>query len=352
MARTTAKLNSTRGFTLLELTLVLGIVGMMMGLGIGMLGGGDGRGEALLTLRSSMRQAATAARARSAPTEVVFEPAADGAPASLQVRAVDPVGVWHLEPGENYAAADFAPSLDGEVVPGRFGRGLAVPFEGKGTLFSLAMPSDDVRFDLRHGFALRFDLYLHTGLAGRLVQIGQGLQVDMDEAGLVRARMTPKGNANAGAGGGTGAAVTMVADRPLPTKRWVGVEIIHDGRDAWISFDGVPQCETVAVNSLNQQPSDVLMFAPSDAPFDGILDEVELAAYVIGSPARIPETMEITGPARVAFSATGEPMERVEFKIRDLADPGEDAEPFETYAVTGGGVLRRVDSKPTQGKQP
>src|SRR5262245_20014324 len=114
----------SRGFTLLELLVVMGVISVLFGIAIGFLGRTDPQMVADSMISGETRAAQMTARAEGLPTEVWIRPGLDGMPATVQARLLQPVLTFHLEPGEDVLAESLRPTLHGDdVAQGRFGPG-------------------------------------------------------------------------------------------------------------------------------------------------------------------------------------------------------------------------------------
>lgn len=116
--------SAARGFTLLELLVVIGVLSVLLGLSVGFLGRTDSQRIAAAILAGETRAAQMTARAEGVPTEVWVRPGVDGAAGTVQARLLQPAATFHFEPGERTLSDALRPQLAGEDVPnGRFGHG-------------------------------------------------------------------------------------------------------------------------------------------------------------------------------------------------------------------------------------
>lgn len=321
---------ATRGFTLLELIAVMGVLAVLFGLGIGMLQRGDtDRGEALSAIRGELRSAALTARRRGQPTEVVIAPGEDGGPGRAHARLLESVAVWHLEPGDRYVSADFVPSLAGEpVVSGRFGQARRnVPGE-KAPLFHIAAFGPP--WDLSAGFVFRVDLNLETAEETIVARLGDSLELRIGGDLRPRARMVQRGV-------GTRRGVTAVVDgvRSAPLRSWFTLELFHDGEALVLSIDDREVGRASAPQPLYQQESDVLEISPGDAPVPGVVDEIQLWAYQWSPPQSLPLSVEVPERYRLRFDRRGQVIGADGFELRFAEDEGPTR-----FTVTAGGVVR------------
>src|SRR5688572_17523867 len=149
---------SQRGFTLLELLVVVGVISVLMGLSLGILGKADPERLAASVLAGETRSAQMTARAEGVPTEVRIRPGVDGEPGTVQARLLLPVVSFHFEPGEDVLHESLRPAISGEDVPqGRFGHARRHREGERGALLHWLLGPADV--DLAEGFVVRVDLW-------------------------------------------------------------------------------------------------------------------------------------------------------------------------------------------------
>lgn len=326
-APTTMVTDADRGFTMLELMIVAGILAVLLGLGIGFLGRGSGTAEARSAVAGQLRSAALHARTTGLPTEVRITPGVDGANATVSAHGLQPVAVWSFEPGQRQIDVNLEPVLAGvDVQSGRYGHARTFAPGEKPALLRVALPPSVA--DLSSGFALRFDLKLSSRHAGMLVRLSRGLEVEIDDEGKPRLRMLAAG------GGSTGAA-NLEAKEPLPVGQWCTFEVAADGQDVWIAVDGRVLDRQKMPSSILQTPSDQLEVGPGEEPVDGMFDEVQLLAYVYAEPQDLPMGVAPVQALRVFFDTDGNPIAPPKIELKIAAE-----ERVETLLVGQGGVVQ------------
>lgn len=301
MTRSTQTLQAQRGFTLLEMLVVVGVLSVLLGMGVGFLrrGGGE-RGAAVSAIAGQLRAASSAARSRGLPTEVRITPSLDDLPATVQSLELLPVTVVHFEPRERPLDASLAPTLGGDDEPrGRFGHGRRTAGDQRSAL--LRIPVDRKARDLRGGFVFRFDVKLEAREACTLLRLGRSLELGIDTTGLLRGRMMQRDVDGSG-----GAAAVLAAPVPLPTGRWLTIELVHDGATFWCAVDGRTVATADARSGLYQQDGDMLELSPAESPVAGVVDELQWFAYVWNEPVRLPVGIDVTKLVAIRFDATGE----------------------------------------------
>lgn len=317
------------GFTLLELLVVVSVISVLMGLGVGYLSkSGGGLAEAQAAIGAQLRTAALTARTRGLPTEVRIEPGKVGGRGRVAARVQEPLLTLHFEPEEKTLNPGFAPQVFGLDEPkGRFGHGRKGLATQKEPLAMVPLPLPAA--DLRLGFALRMEVLLHERQQAVLARIGTYLELGLDGSGRPRASMVQRGDEGRG-----GAIVTLAAREPLPLLRWVTVELTHDGRSLTCLVDGAEVARADAGGRLMQGGEDRLDLSPGDAPLNGVLDEVQLFAFVEAEPLDLPAELEVEQPVIVAFGRDGEPIAPPPIALRVVRENR-----TETLRVKRGGVL-------------
>lgn len=289
------------GFTLIELLVVSAVLAVLFGLAVGFLGRTDPRAVADSILAGELRAAQLTARAEGLPTEVLVRPGADGEPATVQSRLLQPVVAFRFEPGEPVLDDSLRGTLGGEdVTQGRFGHARRNRPGDKAPVLRWAAPPEVA--DLRDGFALRLDLWLETRGACTVLRLGGLAELQLDDDGQPKARVRLQG--------GTAGATPVAALRSkvgLPVRRWCTLDLACDGRAAWLTLDG-RELDRVAIEGRPlHDERDVLDVSPGDAAVPGLVDEVRLFAYAFGQSQQLPVQLQPDRAYRIPFDARGEP---------------------------------------------
>jgi prepilin-type N-terminal cleavage/methylation domain-containing protein len=292
-----------RGFTLLEMLVVIGVISVLLGLAVGFLGRTDPQRVADSMIAGETRAAQMTARAEGLPTEVWIRPGTEGQPATVQARLLQPVVTFHLEPGEDVLAESLRPTLYGEdVIQGRFGHGRRSKDGERVPL--LSWPAVPEVIDLREGFVIRLDLWLDHRVAATVLRLQPAVEVQLDDAGKPRARFRLRTAASESA---SSAAITSTLS--LPLRRWCTLDIGCDGRWAWMTVDGREVGRTVADGTMQQDPKGMFEVSPGEAPLRGIVDEIRLFVYAFSPPQYLPPELLPDGAFRFAYDARGEASE-------------------------------------------
>ena len=317
------------GLTLLELMVVMGVIGVLMGLGLGFVGQSSGYAEARAVIGAELRLAALDARARGLPTEVELVPGQNGELAQVRTRALTPVAVFGFEPGQRPAASDIDPHFGGvSVARGRFGFARAIQEGESGAPLHVALPPTAI--DFGDGFAIRMDLWLDKREPGQLLEFGQGLSATLDADARPRVRLVTRG-----VDGRAGSAFNLRSDIGLPVRRWCTLEIAANGREFWCSLDGRDLARVSARGRLLQVASDALEVLPTGEPLTAIVDEVQLFAYAFTEPSLLDQAIVLEKPVQVLFDASGECYATGEISLLVVAE-----ERTAVLRVGPGGVLQ------------
>ncbi len=277
------------GFTLLELLAVMTVIGVLIGIGVGFVQRGvTVLDSARAILRDQITLAATTARQRGATTEVLVQRDGEGAPTRVRARVLAPAAIWHLEPDERFLNERHRPQLTGNaVVAGRFGGAWEPDPRGRSTMFTLKTGS---WLDLYDGFLLQLDVKLDPDerSAATLVRLGRMLSVGWDAELRPYAKLTLEAP-----GPRPGNVVSLQGPRPLPTGRWFGLRVAHDGSRFTLQIDEREQAAAPANGHPFQTAGDLLEISPGDAPVGGRIDEILLLRYELGDELLIPGEVEV-----------------------------------------------------------
>lgn len=289
-----------RGFTLLELLLVMAIIGVLLGFGVGAfnrLAAVDR--VAAGQIRDALRTARSLAVSEAAPAAVVVEPAS-GEVYGLGLRAV---GNWHLEDVEGTGwPLDARLPPEAGLVEGWIGSGLVLGPDQQLALVDL--PSS---FDSPDGFGV--DVALRPEADPRPMQLLERegawrLRLDEDDQLEVtvwlEAQAAPEEFRQ-----------TLTGVR-LPPDRWSRVQLVFDGRTLHVAVDGA----RVGEDTLFSPPRRMARGAatglgtgrggdPALAAFRGAIDELRLASVVRGDHETIPPDVVLEGEPRVVHLDPG-----------------------------------------------
>lgn len=311
LARVNASCRKTarRGMTLLELLLVMGLIGVLLGAGVGLIASVDvGHRAAKGMVQSVIRAARNSAVARGASSRVVIDRGAR----TIRADALEVVGTWHFEGGSDVVRGAF--EIDGtnqgalHVDDGFTGRALAFQPGARGRaeipvhLYSA--------YDLSEGFRLEFALRLDGQSGGRVLRIGESVGVEVSAAGAMRCWFVPRVLDSNGSEMKGGKASIEAQPGTFPPGVWRRVAFHYDRRGLVLEVDGVRieppkgnEPETAAVWRLEGP----LVIGDSQGGFTGSIDTLVLSAVGASESAKLPDFVEFdaTTPAEIVFDAGG-----------------------------------------------
>ncbi|MEO6594501.1 MAG: hypothetical protein ABIP94_07095, partial [Planctomycetota bacterium] len=116
--------------------------------------------------------------------------------------------------------------------------------------------------------------------------------------------------------GGEGAVpITVQSPLPLPLQQWCTLDIVCDGRTAWLTLDGRELARSIAEGTPQQEPGGLLELSPGEAPVPGLVDEVRFFLFSFSPAQDLPIDLQPQRTYRLAFDGRGEPSERPEVKF-------------------------------------
>jgi prepilin-type N-terminal cleavage/methylation domain-containing protein len=323
----TSTTNASGGFTLVELLAVLSVLTVLMGVGVGfMLRKGSPMEQTVAIVRDQVRLAAVSAKSRSAPTEVLLVKG-DGDRVQLRVRGLEPIAAWHCEPGERPFHEQVRGDILGSHASGRFGMALRPDLEARTALMRVPTAGRPM-WDLRDGFLLRLDVRLDARAACTLAQLGRAFVLSLD------GDATPEVKVALRSGATQGPVKSVRARAVLALRRWVTIDVIHDGSTLELVVDGRSMGQVEARGAPFQRDGDFFEVSPANSGVPGLLDEIQLWAYALAEPVDLPAGTALEGfDGGVRFLPTGEPEAVCEVTIKA-------GEQTERYRIAPGGVLQ------------
>lgn len=305
--------SASKGFTLLELLVVMGLLSVLTGMAVGALGRVDPAESAASTIAGERRAAQVTARSQGVPTEVWVRPGRDGMPATVQSLLLRPIVVFGFEPGQRQFDEDLVASISGEDVPsGRFGHGRRAAEGDRNAL--LRWPAPPHVLDLRDGFVCRIDLRLETASRASVLRLPPAVDLLLDEEGRPTARFRLLGD------GGT-ALAQVASPTALPLHRWCTLDVCCNGSTVWLQLDGRELATASAVGTPQQEGDGVFEVSPADAPFPGVVDEVRWFVYERAPVQLLPSELQPAETFRFTYDlhgdATAEPVVRYVDEVND-----------------------------------
>ncbi len=298
--------SSDRGFTLIEMLVVMLIISVLFGMSVATLqrlGTGPAMDVAEREVRAGLARVRTAAREQSALAEIIFEP---GDPSVIRTRTTRDAGSWHFDVdgndrglgGRNNRAKIFGASL---VEGGSVRRCLA--FGG----------GDEVRceplyaYEPQRGFDLSMDVRPDDGGAGVVGSFGDVFTFEVGEDGELMASLLVEGN---------GEPISFETEKDVVApEQWCRVRLTFDGIEARLFAHGV--LEAVKSVVTEQQPGPRRLRQPERADrlkfgsktWKGRIDEVIYRTVEEEESEQLangePVFFDHKGPVHVRFDSEG-----------------------------------------------
>lgn len=307
MIRDTAACVQARGFTLIEMMVVMFIVSILFGISIATLhrlSSGPAMDIAERQARGALAHVRLAAREQSALAEVIFEP---GEPSLIRTRTTRDAGSWHFDVNDkdrglggrnNVARISGAKIVDAGSVRSclEFSSGDSVKCE------RLAA------YEPMRGFDISMDIRPSPkGDGGGIASFGDLFSFELGEDGELIAVVNIDGE---------GTAVTVKTSNAVVEKdAWCRVRLTFDGIDIRVFAHRVLEAEKRVAKQQNSGPrrlsspetGDRLTFGSKT--WDGLIDEVmyrtvedeEVTTLADGQPV----FFDHKSPVRVRFDAEG-----------------------------------------------
>lgn len=297
-------MRSRRGFTLLELLLVISLLALIMGVGAGLFTRIDMSDRVARPLvENALRSAHNWAIARGSAARVRLDPKTG----SIDTQGLAVVGTWHFESLPARGAFGLDSNGEGGVLIDDGFQGKALSFAGMGSRSGLTIPvMDDPAFDLAMGFVVRCAVRVQHGAGGSLLQIGGAAGLDVAADGSVSGWFTTalaEENAPVRKGG----RITLSTEPgAVRGERWAQLELSYDRRQLAITVDGmklVTRDEDSAVWRLEGP----MVLSPGQVAFPGAMDALVVSAVAANETARLPQNYSFAPdvPAEIRFRAGG-----------------------------------------------
>jgi prepilin-type N-terminal cleavage/methylation domain-containing protein len=295
------------GFTLLELLLVMGLLGIILGIGLGTFASFDpGRRAARGLVANALRQARNEAIAHRSPARVMFDPETR----TVTTEGTAVAGTWRFETSDLKGARD----LDGlaQSFPGAFltedgfvGRALDMDLGERGAkvVFDL---TEEPLFQLRRGFRLSCALRPKSLGASQILDLGGVLLMNSFGDGSIGFSVLTRRVDELGRSTPGERVTVRTAPGAIEAGRWSQVEVRYDGR--WLSAlsDGVP----VAMRSETRELWDVekpLVIGGTRDRYRGQIDDLVVLVVREGERLVLPSSVEFDAkePFEVRFDEGG-----------------------------------------------
>ncbi len=293
----------SRGFTLLEILLVILLISVLLGYGVGFLRrGGNELDQTLVRLQAYARGARMQARFHRSPAQLalveVLGEEGDTPSQVLKLRALQPVGEWNFDAGGLSQAGQQGGA--GVIVPeGRIGRGLRIQEDATGHGLYIS-PRDPSEFDLREGFLLRMDVKLDAYGDCRLAVLERVFSLGIDAEGRPNASLV-LGDLR----GGAGRTIHFKSYERVPVQTWLRFVFSFDGEKGQLLVDGLQFSERKIKGRLFHDPRAGFVISDGGLPVPGMVDEVRLFAFEVLDSWEVPEAVRIDGPPLLVYTQEG-----------------------------------------------
>jgi type II secretory pathway pseudopilin PulG len=273
--------------TLLELLLVIFVLALVLGGGLGVFANLDlGKRQAAGLVRNVLRSAQNTAIASAAPARVRIDKARN----ALWAESLTTIGTEHFDE-HGFVGACFRPA-------GELGAKAEIPLER------------DPACDFTHGFALECAILRESESNGRVFTMGGSesptVALEINTNGALRARMRTRAGDSAASDQPGGSVILQSEPELVPVGRWVKVRMRYDRARFELLLDGA-LVDAEEEESFVWRVDEPLVLSDPSLPFPGRIDNLVIAAMVVGDPSFLPETVLFAPdvPPVVQFAASG-----------------------------------------------
>ncbi|MDF1839205.1 MAG: prepilin-type N-terminal cleavage/methylation domain-containing protein, partial [Planctomycetota bacterium] len=275
----------TQGFTLLELLMVMGLIGILIGTGLGLLAGlSPGKRAVAGMIEETLRLSQRSAAVLGTPARVEMRGE------QIQAQIMRPVGTWHFENQSLVGAQELEAVWLGASDPPFISNG----FEGHGFDLQAGAPgvleisvASEPAFDWADGFSIRCAVRVKEWQDSILMQLGQGMQVALSSHGALGVEFRAVSTDEAGHES-RGPRVAVQTETGVMTPgRWVRVEIVYDRNFLRILVDGIERVRRSEIARVwIGEPS--ITVSSKSRPFPGVIDRLVFHSHEMMEPKPLP----------------------------------------------------------------
>lgn len=294
-----------RGFTLLELLMVMLLLALIFGVGVGSLSTLDlGSGTAGSLVRSTLRATGNWSRARQAPARVRIN-LAEG---SMLAEGLMVVGTWHFESLPPRGAF----GLNGQMYEGLLDDdgfvGKCLGFNGAPDGASYEIPvNTDPAFALQDGFQVQAMLRPEGPSQGNIFELGDALKIEATRSfGLKVSIATQRFDEETQRLLPAGRAKLSTDPGVLAPGEWNRVLITYDRANLNIYVEDL-LVASLAEEGLLMSTKDRLVLGGGQRPWEGSLDNLVVSAVGAQEELFLPDGVRFREgtPKRIVFAADG-----------------------------------------------
>lgn len=296
-----------RGFTLVELLLVMTLIGIVLGVGLGSFASFDpSRGAARGLVANALRQTRNTAIERGAPARVMI----DRARQTLQTEAFTVAGTWRFEGPELDGARGIGGDAEGFTgqflsEEGYVGKALDLDLGPRGAKVQIDLSSDPI-FDVSEGFRLSAVLRPATLSDADVVDLGRVVRIKAGSDGAVSFELTTQREDGLGRPV-KGETISLRSGAGvLEPEHWTKIELRYDRRRVVALADGVPVADRAETRPIWGLESG-LVLGGGRQRFAGRVDDVILSVVSRGDEVVLPKSAEFMagGPEEIRFDESG-----------------------------------------------
>ncbi|MCP5021208.1 MAG: prepilin-type N-terminal cleavage/methylation domain-containing protein [bacterium] len=294
----------TFGFTLVELLMVMGLIGVLVGTGLGLLAGlSPGKRAVAGLIEETLRLSQHSAAVLGMPARVNLSGE------EIQAQIMRPVGTWHFEERSLVGALELEGAWLGPTDPPFVSQG----YEGHALDLGAGAPgvmeisvASDPAFDWSNGFSIRCALRVDDWQDSILLQMGTGLLVALSSHGAVGVEFRAVATDEAGNESRGPRIAAQTEAGVMAQGRWKRLEIVYDLHSLRILVDGIERVRRPEVARVWIGEPEIIV-SSKVRPFPGLLDRLVFYVQEVLPMRPLPGGARFlpTSPGQVVFAPGG-----------------------------------------------